>query len=757
MKKSKVLALLFTVGLFFPAVLAYADTFTSFSNVTECQNGDEFIMYRSGTGTRNVTCGGINTYIDGLARFETLTATAGNNFTTGKLGYITSTGTVSLANASNAATANGLLVIATTAINGGNSGKFQFLEGKFTTSGLTPGASYYIDTVDGGITTTKPSADGAIQRQIGIALNSTTLIFGLNTSTVATSTGGGGGGPPSTTPTVESSSKAFESDGSVTVAAPLDIIAGDLLLLFAATDETDASTTTYTPPAGFTALFTQQRANAGGAGTDFGAWYKIAGVGEPTSYVLGESLLKNTAAVMLRVSGVDPANPLDTVSCTTGTAEPFTAPSIGITVDDALQLAIHAWDASKTLVLAPAGFTQNEHSDNSGVDLWVGSRTQALSGASGTNVMDVSSGGPYIACNASFQETNATSTGGGGGGGSPTEGPGPFSVLNDGTPAALPIKITLPIACDGSFVGSACEIFPSTDFHWETGDPALETYEHPTYFIRDPNFYRFCSPNSGATTSTANNGRSEFRYLQNHASGVLSRQFVFKNRNEDMVTGLIANIGQIHRNPGSPVFKGTYSHVVTRANTAQGCTSTTITLDAGASATDDAYNGQGITITGGTGLTTTRQVRHITDYVGSTKVATINRAWGTNCASGSSYEIGAGYYRALSKPFDGGTDTSFNIGLGDKRLLSNLVSNSFIRVRYEWNMSTEELKFWVSDDEDVYTETLLSGTPTATLTGVQTSGQTSYSKVGMYMNNAGSGSNTTPYCTEIWYDAYTGP
>ncbi len=53
---------------------------------------------------------------------------------------------------------------------------------------------------------------------------------------------------------------------------------------------------------------------------------------------------------------------------------------------------------------------------------------------------------------------------------------------------------------------------------------------------------------------------------------------------------------------------------------AQGGTSTTITLNANASSDDDAYNGQLVFIRSGTGQD---QVALVTDYVGSTKVATI--------------------------------------------------------------------------------------------------------------------------------------
>ncbi len=58
-----------------------------------------------------------------------------------------------------------------------------------------------------------------------------------------------------------------------------------------------------------------------------------------------------------------------------------------------------------------------------------------------------------------------------------------------------------------------------------------------------------------------------------------------------------------------------------QSGTAQAGTSTSITLAATASATDDYYNNKEIEITGGTGQSTTKVT--ITDYVGSTKVATV--------------------------------------------------------------------------------------------------------------------------------------
>lgn len=75
---------------------------------------------------------------------------------------------------------------------------------------------------------------------------------------------------------------------------------------------------------------------------------------------------------------------------------------------------------------------------------------------------------------------------------------------------------------------------------------------------------------------------------------------------------------------------------VLATGTAQAGAATTITLAAGASATNDLYNYCTLSIISGTGA---GQSRQITDYVGSTKIATVGLAWATNPSSDSVYVI----------------------------------------------------------------------------------------------------------------------
>lgn len=79
---------------------------------------------------------------------------------------------------------------------------------------------------------------------------------------------------------------------------------------------------------------------------------------------------------------------------------------------------------------------------------------------------------------------------------------------------------------------------------------------------------------------------------------------------------------------------------VITAGTAQAGAAGTITLASGSNATDDYYNGATIRITNNTPTGVQNQSRKITDYTGSTKVATIDTNWATNPTSSTTYTIG---------------------------------------------------------------------------------------------------------------------
>lgn len=73
---------------------------------------------------------------------------------------------------------------------------------------------------------------------------------------------------------------------------------------------------------------------------------------------------------------------------------------------------------------------------------------------------------------------------------------------------------------------------------------------------------------------------------------------------------------------------------IVRSNTAQAGAASTITLDAGASGTDNFYINNKVFIWSGTGA---GQVRSFVSYVGSTKVLTVDSTWTTNPDSTSKF------------------------------------------------------------------------------------------------------------------------
>ena len=88
------------------------------------------------------------------------------------------------------------------------------------------------------------------------------------------------------------------------------------------------------------------------------------------------------------------------------------------------------------------------------------------------------------------------------------------------------------------------------------------------------------------------------------------------------------------RNRGDSAWTGAPPTVTT--GTAQAGAANSITLAAGASATDDLYNLLRVSILTGTGA---GQTRAISDYNGTTKVATVINAWAVNPDATSTYEV----------------------------------------------------------------------------------------------------------------------
>ena len=126
------------------------------------------------------------------------------------------------------------------------------------------------------------------------------------------------------------------------------------------------------------------------------------------------------------------------------------------------------------------------------------------------------------------------------------------------------------------------------------------------------------------------------------------------------VSGLIRNLSGVVSLIGIPRFEAEQTIVISETGTAQAGASSTITLQAGASSDFDIFNGAKIYIISGTGA---GQTREISDYNGTTKVATVAVNWGTNPDNTSVYRI-VTQQSYVANAIGWGVQVSANAGLG---------------------------------------------------------------------------------------------
>lgn len=476
-----------------------------------------------------------------------LPAATGVNFTKGQIGYITSSGVVK-GNATQESTAKSAgMVMATAAINGGSTGVFLLRGILDGLSGIIADTNYYLDTTNGGFTTSQPYVSGSVVRFMGSGVDTDSFFF--NPSPTYAVVQNNSQYPPVI---VESSSQAYEpNDGSLTLTAPVDIETGDYLLLIVSADYTNSATATFVPPSGFEELVAYTRTNTGLEGVAMQAWGKFAG-SEPATYTITEDSLQKFGAVMLRISGVDPAYPVDVQAFDydSGTTTEPEIPAFTTTVDETVQIAAAHWDGSKTLSATPTGYTALQHIDQSGYDLYVAQKALPTAGLVNALSIDLSAAEDWIVFTFAFRKQGATAGSGG-------SNVGPFPLGDDGLDYTT--KLTLPVNAAGELSGAtdAYEIFCANSPNYDAGDPQLENYTHPIYFLRTASAYRMASPiRPGAYTGSNTNGpaRSEFRHERNYGPTERIRFKVTISLVQAPANSKCTCV-QIHRNDASPVLK----------------------------------------------------------------------------------------------------------------------------------------------------------------------------------------------------------
>ena len=196
--------------------------------------------------------------------------------------------------------------------------------------------------------------------------------------------------------------------------------------------------------------------------------------------------------------------------------------------------------------------------------------------------------------------------------------------------------------------------------NWTTGTVYIE-YDHLQDDIIDQDFFVFTDPayrvykcisNYDGAQSTVEPTGTSTSIIE--TSDNYRWKFMFEVPQADVLKFVTtdwipvkspATAGTDQANVETNAIAGALEHIDVTAGgtgyrfnvgTATAGTANTITLDSGASAVDDYYNSMSVFITSGTG---SGQLRTISDYVGSTKVATVSVNWTTNPSTSSVNEV----------------------------------------------------------------------------------------------------------------------
>jgi len=196
--------------------------------------------------------------------------------------------------------------------------------------------------------------------------------------------------PPPETPLFRSAASAIVTGASgttLTIARPDGVEPGDLLLA----QIRHRSTSTLTPPAGWTEISTITRSTA-----HHGVYYKIADASEPTSYVFNQNTNAGRMAGGIGAYiGVDPTAPIDAWAASGLDTATLVAPNATSTVDNALVVRLWGWRAPSATNAGvgfnapPTGVTERwseqvGHANDDRNRVLAGDHIQPTAGAVGT-------------------------------------------------------------------------------------------------------------------------------------------------------------------------------------------------------------------------------------------------------------------------------------------------------------------------------------------------------------------------------------
>jgi hypothetical protein len=180
-----------------------------------------------------------------------------------------------------------------------------------------------------------------------------------------------------------STAKGASNSKNLTIGKPPGTAAGDLLIAAVVTDGNNSAS--MSAPAGWNVVNIADRSGA----VTLGVWWKAAVASEPADYTFSWSVKEQSYGMVMRLSGHDPAAPIDVSANFGGSSAAPISPAVTTTVPNAMILRIGGFDDDDITVDSPGlpGHTaiamDTSKSGTNNASAGAGHTLQAAAGSSG--------------------------------------------------------------------------------------------------------------------------------------------------------------------------------------------------------------------------------------------------------------------------------------------------------------------------------------------------------------------------------------
>ena len=227
----------------------------------------------------------------------------------------------------------------------------------------------------------------------------------------ANGSGGGsiGAGVPSSgsDPNDRSSNSNSSGNSSITISRPPTQVAGDFLLATVSVRDM-AATENICAPSGWTAVLPRDESVSGTSRLIQQVFWKFATASSDTSNVFtfrtgacpsgGSTVSRRAIAMMIRYTGVDPANPIDVHLATTVTSASagLTAPAVTTNFDNERVVNLYGFRGTTSTSISGATFSFNNGSSSNNLAMAGEDFTQATAGLTPAGAATSSSSGLWV-------------------------------------------------------------------------------------------------------------------------------------------------------------------------------------------------------------------------------------------------------------------------------------------------------------------------------------------------------------------------